>query len=64
VIIIQRGERYFTVKQIADQMQVHPRFILQEIKSGALPAIRINARGDFRIHETAFADWLANREEH
>lgn len=56
-------ERYLTVGQTAERLQVHSDTVIRWIKEGRLDALRLGgARGRFRIAESALDRFLAPRE--
>lgn len=53
-------ERYLTVGQTAERLQVHSDTVIRWIKEGRLDALRLGgARGRFRIAESALDRFLA-----
>jgi excisionase family DNA binding protein len=60
--IRRRREVYLSIAEIADLLAVSRWKIRKEITDGKLEAIRVTDRGDFRISERAYNEWLANRD--
>ena len=61
------GERrliVFTVREIAEDLRVHPRTVLRWIKQG-LPALNIGSakRPDWRVEPDQLRAWLLARQE-
>lgn len=52
-----------TVKEVAEDLRVHPRTVLRWIKDG-LPAINVGSaqRPDWRIEPAALREWLGRRQ--
>ena len=48
--------KFFTVKQIADLVQLSPARVYEAIRLGLLPAVHIGRQ--VRIEEQGFQDWV------
>ncbi len=53
-----------TVKEVAEDLRVHPRTVLRWIKDG-LPALNIGSaqRPDWRIEPPVLREWLERRQQ-
>jgi len=58
--MIVMTEKYLTVNQVADLLQLHWQSVLNYIKRGDLPAIRLG-RG-YRISQTELDKFIADRD--
>ena len=60
--MVRMDERYFTLDQIAEQLQVSRRTINRWAATGALPVIRLSAQsGSVRVAESDLKKFLAER---
>jgi excisionase family DNA binding protein len=53
-------ERHYTVRQLAERLEVHPETIRREAARGHLRLIRIGR--ELRFAESAVREWLASKE--
>lgn len=56
-------EKFMTVHDVAEILQVHENTVRRYIDEGDLPAMRIgpNPRANFRISTSAFKRWCAEK---
>ena len=53
------GERWLTVAQAAEQLQVHPETVREWLRSGRLPGNLISRRGGWRIRQSDVIRFLS-----
>lgn len=53
-------EKYYTRKEVAKILSVHPMTIFREIQRGKIRAIKVG--NDYRISESAFNEYLKSQE--
>jgi len=49
---------YYTLREAADKIGMHWRSVRNYIRAGKIHAIKIGARGDWRIHKDELAAFL------
>lgn len=54
-----QGERYLTVAQVAETVQVHPETVREWLRDGKLRGALINRRAGWRVRESDLAQFLA-----
>jgi len=54
------NEKYYTRKEIAKILSVHPMTIYREIRKGKIKSIKV--AGDYRIPESSFNDYVKNQK--
>ena len=54
-------ERYYTVREISDVLQVHQRTIIKWIRSGQLIAVKLAGRRLWRIRERDLGGFLKSK---
>ena len=53
-----RYKQLFVPKEVAQQLGVHPDTVRRAIRSGELPAVRLGARGRYRVTGDAVREFL------
>jgi len=56
-------ERILTVEDVAKALSVHPETVRNWIKNGQLRAMKLGGSAGYRITQSAFEDFLREREE-
>ena len=57
------NETLYTVEEIAALLNVHPETVRKWIKSGELKAIRLGGPAGYRIAQSAYDQFLRERQE-
>jgi excisionase family DNA binding protein len=57
------NDTLYTVEEIAGLLHVHPETVRKWIKNGDLKAIRLGGPAGYRITQTAYDDFLRERQE-
>lgn len=55
-----KEEKYYSRKEVAKILSVHPMTIFREIQRGKIRAIKVG--NDYRISEAAFNDYVRSQE--
>lgn len=55
--------RFLTIADVAEQLAVSVDEVLQLVRSGELPAIRVGAKGQWRIERSALEGYIDDRYE-
>ena len=55
-------ERFYTVKQIAEQLQVSEQTVNRWLRNGELHGVAFGGRTGYRVRESALKQFLAHRE--
>jgi excisionase family DNA binding protein len=55
------GDRLLTVAEVAESCQVHGKTVMRAIARGELRAVRLGARGAYRIRPGDVDAWLDER---
>lgn len=55
--------RFLTMSDVANILNVAPAQVYALVRSGELPAIKIGARGQWRIETTVVEEYIANMYE-
>lgn len=53
--------RFLTLADVAEQLQISAAACYSLVRSGQLPAIQIGGRGQWRIEETKFEEFIQRR---
>jgi excisionase family DNA binding protein len=56
-------ERWFTVQQIADLLQVHPETVREWLRDGRLQGRKLGNRGGWRVRESVLNAFLTEDDE-
>ncbi len=53
--------RFLTLADVAEQLQISAAATYSLVRSGELPAIQIGGRGQWRVEETKFEEFIQGR---
>lgn len=53
--------RFLTLADVAEQLQISAAATYSLVRSGELPAIQIGGRGQWRVEETRFEEFIQGR---
>ncbi|WP_125609628.1 helix-turn-helix domain-containing protein [Specibacter cremeus] len=53
--------RFLTLADVAEQLQISAAACYALVRSGELPAIQIGGRGQWRVEEAKFEEFIAGR---
>ena len=56
-------ERWFTIAEIVEILQVHEQTVRRWVRSGALPAAKLGRKAGYRIRGSDLATFLRERTE-
>lgn len=51
--------RFLTLSDVADLLNIAPAQVYTLVRSGELPAIKIGARGQWRVEDKALEDYIS-----
>lgn len=58
---MRRGKEVFTIKDVADYLDVHPMTIYKYVKQDKIPAFKIGT--SWRIRKEAIHQWIEENEQ-
>jgi excisionase family DNA binding protein len=56
------GERYWTVRQIAERLQLSQHTILRALREGQLAGVRFGKAAGWRVSESDLQRWIAQHQ--